>query len=53
MLDENGEYVTPGEFIPAAEKFNLMPLIDRWVIRTLFARNSILWCAAADRRGTA
>lgn len=46
MLDENGDYVTPGEFIPAAEKFNLMPLIDRWVIRTLFARNALLWCAA-------
>lgn len=50
MLDENGEYVTPGEFIPAAEKFNLMPLIDRWVIRTLFARNAILWCTTADQR---
>lgn len=50
MLDENGEYVTPGEFIPAAEKFNLMPLIDRWVIRTLFARNAILWCTAANQR---
>jgi diguanylate cyclase (GGDEF)-like protein len=48
MLDENGEYVTPGEFIPAAEKFNLMPLIDRWVIRTLFARNAILWCGVAS-----
>jgi len=42
MLDENGVYVTPGEFIPAAEKFNLMPLIDRWVIRTVFARNANL-----------
>jgi len=43
MLDDNGEYVTPDEFIPAAEKYNLMPLIDRWVIRTLFARNANLW----------
>jgi diguanylate cyclase (GGDEF)-like protein len=46
MLDENGGHVTPGEFIPAAEKFNLMPLIDRWVIRTVFARNADLWGAA-------
>lgn len=46
MLDENGEHVTPDEFIPAAEKYNLMPLIDRWVIRTLFARNAQLWRAA-------
>jgi diguanylate cyclase (GGDEF)-like protein len=50
MLDENGAYVTPGEFIPAAEKFNLMPLIDRWVIRTLFARNAILWCTSASQQ---
>jgi len=50
MLDDNGAYVTPGEFIPAAEKFNLMPLIDRWVIRTLFARNADLWRVAFDRR---
>lgn len=46
MLDENGEHVTPNEFIPAAEKYNLMPLIDRWVIRTLFARNADLWRTA-------
>jgi len=46
MLDENGGHVTPDEFIPAAEKYNLMPLIDRWVIRTLFARNAMLWRTA-------
>jgi len=37
MLDENGKLVPPGAFIPAAERYNLMPAIDRWVIRTLFA----------------
>jgi diguanylate cyclase (GGDEF)-like protein len=47
MLDENGEHVTPDEFIPAAEKYHLMPLIDRWVIRTLFARNAKLWRATS------
>ena len=46
MRDENGDYVTPGEFIPAAEKYNLMPLIDRWVIRTIFARNGGGWRSA-------
>ena len=30
---EDGERVPPGIFIPAAERFGLMPLIDRWVIR--------------------
>ncbi len=37
MLDENGELVAPGIFIPAAEHYNLMPAIDRWVVRNLFA----------------
>jgi diguanylate cyclase (GGDEF)-like protein/PAS domain S-box-containing protein len=46
MLDENGQHVAPDEFIPAAEKYHLMPLLDRWVIRTLFARNAALWRAA-------
>ncbi|HIB84890.1 MAG TPA: EAL domain-containing protein [Chromatiales bacterium] len=31
MLDENGIIVSPGAFIPAAERYNLMPAIDRWV----------------------
>ena len=34
MLDEAGEVVPPMAFIPAAERYNLMPAIDRWVIGT-------------------
>ncbi len=37
LVDETGNLVMPGAFIPAAERYNLMPTIDRWVIRTLFA----------------
>ena len=37
MLDEDGKLVPPMAFIPAAERYNLMPTIDRWVIRTAFA----------------
>jgi Amt family ammonium transporter len=33
MRDENGQLVQPAEFIPAAERFNLMPALDRWVVR--------------------
>ena len=33
MRDENGQLVQPAEFIPAAERFNLMPSLDRWVVR--------------------
>ena len=40
MIDETGQIVAPTQFIPAAEKYNLMPSIDRWVIRTLFAGKS-------------
>ena len=34
MIDENGEEIPPASFMPAAEKAELMPEIDRWVIRT-------------------
>ncbi|HEY0635428.1 MAG TPA: EAL domain-containing protein [Gammaproteobacteria bacterium] len=33
MTDEKGQVVPPGAFIPAAERYNLMPAIDRWVVR--------------------
>ena len=32
MRDEAGGLVPPMNFIPAAERYNLMPAIDRWVI---------------------
>lgn len=37
MIDEQGELIYPGEFIPAAERYGLMPAIDRWVIQSFFA----------------
>ncbi|HEY0721057.1 MAG TPA: EAL domain-containing protein [Gammaproteobacteria bacterium] len=33
MTDEKGQVIPPGAFIPAAERYNLMPAIDRWVVR--------------------
>ena len=36
MLDESGEIVLPGAFIPAAERYNLMTMVDRWVIANTF-----------------
>jgi diguanylate cyclase (GGDEF)-like protein/PAS domain S-box-containing protein len=36
MVDERGELVPPMAFLPAAERYNLMPMIDRWVIRAAF-----------------
>jgi len=40
MLDENGDIVLPGAFIPAAERFHLMSKIDRWVISDVMSRLS-------------
>jgi EAL domain-containing protein (putative c-di-GMP-specific phosphodiesterase class I) len=37
LCDEDGKIVPPGAFMPAAERFGLMPTIDRWVIETAFA----------------
>ena len=38
LIDEDGRLVAPGTFLPAAERFNLMPRIDRWVIEQVFGR---------------
>ncbi|HTQ99706.1 MAG TPA: EAL domain-containing protein [Candidatus Acidoferrum sp.] len=32
----DGELVQPGDFLPAAERYDLAPKIDRWVLRKLF-----------------
>ena len=36
LRDEDGKLVLPGSFMPAAERYGLMPLIDRWVVRNAF-----------------
>ncbi len=36
-LEEDGRLIGPGSFIPAAERYNLMPQIDRWVFRNVLA----------------
>lgn len=33
---ETGEYILPGGFFDSAERFGLMPEIDRWVIKNAF-----------------
>ncbi|MDE3072396.1 MAG: EAL domain-containing protein [Pseudomonadota bacterium] len=35
--DKTGRLVLPGEFLSAAERYGLMPMIDRWVIETTLA----------------
>ena len=38
MRDENGQLVSPDQFIPAAERYNLMSMLDRWVIREALSK---------------
>jgi diguanylate cyclase (GGDEF)-like protein/PAS domain S-box-containing protein len=45
MRDEHGKLVPPSEFIPAAERYNLMPMLDRWVVREAMER---LLCLDAE-----
>lgn len=35
ITNSNGGLILPGAFIPAAERYDLMASIDRWVIKTL------------------
>ena len=48
MLDEQGNLVLPGEFIPAAERYGLMQSVDRWVVTTTFETYAQL---ASNNRG--
>ena len=36
MIDEEAQLISPAVFIPAAERYDMMPDIDRWVVRTFF-----------------
>jgi diguanylate cyclase (GGDEF)-like protein/PAS domain S-box-containing protein len=46
LRDDDGRLVAPGEFIPAAERYNVMSVIDRWVIQRAIERLKE-WCACA------
>lgn len=37
LLDEGGEVLSPGAFIPVAERFGLMPELTRWVIERVIS----------------
>ncbi len=46
MRDKDGRDIPPGAFIPAAERYAMMPTLDRWVINNTFS-----WLQDAQRRG--
>jgi diguanylate cyclase (GGDEF)-like protein/PAS domain S-box-containing protein len=37
LREDGGELVAPSEFIPAAERYNVMSVIDRWVVMQALA----------------
>jgi len=41
LVDEDNSLIMPSVFMPAAERYHLMPMIDRWVIKTLFSLEEI------------
>jgi len=43
LIDENGGIIFPNDFIPAAEKYKLMPIIDRWVLNALLDELEANW----------
>jgi EAL domain-containing protein (putative c-di-GMP-specific phosphodiesterase class I) len=46
MRDEQGKIIAPDQFIAAAERYNITPAIDRWVIE-----NALRWLVSeADER---
>lgn len=49
MLDENGGIILPALFLPAAERYDLVQDIDRWVINKVFEGFHLLTSA---HRGT-
>lgn len=54
LVDEQGGIVAPGQFFPAAERYGLMPAIDRWVINHLLldAQHAGLRAALENRNVT-
>ncbi len=44
LQDDNGHIVTPAAYLPAAERYHLMPMVDRWVVREALTQlQSLNW----------
>ncbi len=52
LSDEGGKIVAPDMFLPTAERFNMMPEIDRWVVRHSLRRLSMERATGRDIRFT-
>lgn len=43
LRDKNSEPLSPGVFMPAAERYHMMPMLDRWVLHNSLAALSDAW----------
>jgi diguanylate cyclase (GGDEF)-like protein/PAS domain S-box-containing protein len=50
LIDDDDQLVPPMAFVPAAERYNLMPMIDRWVVRKAFVTIASRWAHQANER---
>jgi len=46
LIDDDGSVIAPGSFLPAAEKYNMVSSIDRWVIA-----HTMTWLAETNNTG--
>lgn len=42
LKDNNGDILSPFHFIPAAERYNLMPKLDRWVVKNTLEKLALI-----------
>ena len=49
LIDDSGNLVAPGSFLPAAERYGLMPAIDRWVINSFLGGYEV-YCQSRKKR---
>jgi len=49
MAGDQGAVIGPGDFLPAAERYHLMPELDRWVIRKVLHFLEKHWEVIAER----
>ena len=52
LIDESGKLVSPGAFFPAAERYNMMPAIDRWVVEQLLIKEPHRWMDLGNSAAT-
>lgn len=50
LKEKNGDVLSPYHFIPAAERYNLMPKIDKWVIKTTLNKMAEVFIKKPDSK---